>query len=140
LGFHIDLTGVDHPADGGDTDLLPMMGRSMATVLAESSDSVHESATVIAGEMFGGRWISNGTHKAVLVAPPYGSDAWELYNVSDDPGELRDLAQNEPELLQRLITGWDEYAESVGVVFALPGEDQDVEDDFHSLPPDSGTS
>ena len=131
----LELTGLRHPVAGGDADLLPPMGQSMAGVLAGSTDAVHEPGTLIAGEMFGGRWISDGTHKAVLVVPPYGSDPWELYNVSDDPGEVRDLAQNEPELLQRLITAWDEYAESVGVVFPPPGEDQDVEADFHSLEP-----
>ena len=106
----------------------------MVSVLAGTSDSVHEPGTLIAGEMFGGRWISDGTHKALLVVPPYGNGKWELYDVSKDPGETRDLALQDPELLQRLTAEWDRYAARVGVVFPPDGEDDaDVDEDYHAL-------
>jgi arylsulfatase len=113
----LDLAGIQHPAEAGDSALLPMKGRSMAGVLSGESDTVYEAGTLIGGEMFGGRWISDGTYKAVLVAPPYGNGTWELYNLAEDPGEVRNIAQENPELLKRLVTAWDQYAANVGVVF-----------------------
>ena len=34
---------------------------------------------------------------------PRGSGEWELYDLEEDPGEVRDLARREPEVLGRLI-------------------------------------
>jgi arylsulfatase len=113
----LDIAGVQHPAEGGDSSLLPMKGRSMATVLSGESESVYEAGALIAGDMGGGRWISDGTYKAVLVAHPYGGGEWELYNIAEDPGESRNIADENPDLLERLIAAWDQYAADVGVVF-----------------------
>ena len=130
----LEIAGVEHPAVKGNDELLPQQGRSMVSVLAGTSDSVHEPGTLIAGEMFGGRWISDGMHKAVFVVPPYGNGKWELYDVSKDPGETRDLSLQDPELLQRLTAEWDMYAARVGVVFPPDGEDDaDVDEGYHAL-------
>ena len=60
--------------------------------------------------------MRQGYYKATMVAKPYGSDEWRLYNVIKDPGETRDLSEEMPELLQELIDEWDNYAKDVGVV------------------------
>ena len=95
----------------------------MAGLLRGTQSTVHEVGTVFAGEMGSGRWVSDGVHKAVLVAKPYGSAAWELFNIEDDPGETRDLSSEQPELLDKLTAGWQRYADEVGVVF--PPKDAD---------------
>ena len=45
----------------------------------------------------------------------------QLFNLAVDPGESRDLADENPELLQRLITQWEAYAEDVGVILPEQG-------------------
>ena len=40
----------------------------------------------------------------------------QLYDVSNDPGESRDLSQEHPEQLDRLVSAWQVYAEENGVV------------------------
>jgi arylsulfatase len=60
--------------------------------------------------------MRQGDFKAVSVAPPYGEGTWHLYNLADDPGETRDLAQEQPETLKKLQAAWDRYADDVGVV------------------------
>ena len=62
--------------------------------------------------------MRQGDFKAVSVAPPYAEGTWHLYNVVDDPGETRDLANEHPEILQRLRAAWDQYATDVGVVLS----------------------
>jgi arylsulfatase len=39
-----------------------------------------------------------------------------LYNLADDPGETRDLAEQMPDFLKELRAAWDQYARDVGVV------------------------
>ena len=66
--------------------------------------------------MFSGRWLRKGDYKAILVPSPYGNASWQLYDVVKDPGETRDLADEQPEQLKELEQAWDDYADEVGVV------------------------
>jgi arylsulfatase A-like enzyme len=66
--------------------------------------------------MFAGRWLRKGDYKAILVPKPYGESQWRLYNVVKDPGETRNLAKDQPGLLEELKRAWDQYANEVGVV------------------------
>ena len=129
----LDMTDVPHPAEESNSDLIKPMGKSMKGVLSGDKEDVHEPGTLIAGEMFGGRWISDGIYKAVLVDSPYGSGQWQLYNLSVDPGETKDLAKEDEERLENFKSGWDDYAKRVGVVFPPTGEDDHVGEDYHAL-------
>ncbi len=66
--------------------------------------------------MGNGKWMRQGRYKAVSVAPPYGPGVWQLYDVVSDPGETRDLAEEQPQKLSELIAAWESYAKEVGVV------------------------
>ena len=60
--------------------------------------------------------MRKGDYKAVCVAKPYGSGAWQLYNAADDPGETLDLSKNMPDLLFELEDAWKQYSKEVGIV------------------------
>jgi arylsulfatase len=55
---------------------------------------------------------------------PFDEDVWELYDLSSDPSECRDLAGEQPERLAALVELWWEEAEAHGV---LPLDDRMVE-------------
>lgn len=40
--------------------------------------------------------------------------------MAEDPGETRDLAEAQPETLERLVAAWGRYADDVGVVLTDP--------------------
>ena len=44
------------------------------------------------------------------------NDSWQLYNLSEDPAELNDLAAEYPKKLKELIGAWVEYAERNSVI------------------------
>ncbi len=90
----------------------------MKGVLTGSMKAVYDENDFVGGEMQNGKWMRQGDFKAVSVSPPYGSGNWELYNVVDDPGETRDLAKEQPEILKKLQAAWDRYARDVGVVLS----------------------
>ena len=42
--------------------------------------------------------------------------AWRLYNLKDDPAERFDLAEQQPEIVNELLTLWDQYVAENGVL------------------------
>ncbi len=57
-----------------------------------------------------------GHWKALRLPPPYGNGNWQLYNLAEDPGEVRDVAAQHPDLVAELALGWTAYAEANGVI------------------------
>jgi len=46
------------------------------------------------------------------------NDRWQLYNLSEDPAELNDLAAEYPKKHEELIGTWVEYAERNNVILS----------------------
>ena len=40
---------------------------------------------------------------------PLGDGEWRLFNIKKDPGETRDLAQEEPARLQQMLSAYERY-------------------------------
>jgi hypothetical protein len=45
-----------------------------------------------------------------------GAGKWQLYNLKNDPSELYDLGEHEPERLAEMIDKYPEYSKSLGVI------------------------
>ncbi|MFC1758084.1 hypothetical protein ACFL2H_04860 [Planctomycetota bacterium] len=43
----------------------------------------------------------------------FGEDSYELYNLSSDISELRDISKEEPELLERLSTKLNTWQQNI---------------------------
>jgi arylsulfatase len=112
----LELAGISHPEKYQGRKVERMRGKSLKGVLTGSTQTVYAADEFVGGEMQNGKWMRQGDFKAVSVAPPYGTGAWHLYNLADDPGETHDLAKEEPEILKKLQLAWDHYAKDVGVV------------------------
>ncbi|MEY2880267.1 MAG: hypothetical protein RLZZ15_2647, partial [Verrucomicrobiota bacterium] len=64
-------------------------------------------------EIYGHRSIHHRGWKAVTfhsLGKPFAEDRWELYDLTSDPNETRDLAAREPAKLAELITVWEREA------------------------------
>lgn len=46
---------------------------------------------------------------------PRGKDRWEPYDLKSDPGELKDLAEEKPDVLDRLVRHWKVYYADSGM-------------------------
>jgi arylsulfatase A-like enzyme len=103
----IDLAGGEKPP--------AMMGRSLLTRW-KGGASPYLPGEAIAFETFGRRGVQKDHWKLLLQEAPYGTGQWQLYNLSNDPGEQHDLATEFPEVRNSLIDDWQSYAEHVGVV------------------------
>ena len=130
----LEVANAEHP--GGQVyrgrKVVEMEGRSMHSHLLGQSDSVREVDDHVGWELFGRRAIRQGDWKAIFVSkslfgendvpPPVKTRVWQLYNLYEDPGEINDLAEQNPEKLTELIALWDDYVERNGVIIPQPRE------------------
>lgn len=107
--------------DGGGTPTVS--GRSLAGLLAARADSVYPPDEPVGVEVSGNAALFRGNFKIVRNRPPFGDDAWRLYDIVVDPGETRDLAAERPELFDELVRAYEVYAKDVGVLELPDGYD-----------------
>lgn len=113
----LDLANIEHPgAQFRGREVVPVRGGSWTAHLSGQQQGFHDEEEYITGwELFGLRAIRQGHWKAVYMTAPRGKDAWELYNLDNDPGEVYDLADKEPKILERLVQHWETYYAETGM-------------------------
>ena len=112
----LELAGATYPATYNGKPVAQQRGTSMVPVLSNKSSAVHGPDEAIGWEYNNLKAIRMGDYKATWISKPFGSSDWQVFDLSVDPGESKDLSAQEPELRQRLIDAWDDYAASVGVI------------------------
>ena len=67
-------------------------------------------------ELFSQRAYVQGDWKILRLPRPFGTGEWQLYNVANDPAEVTDLAPVHPDRLGAMVSAWQTYAETNGVL------------------------
>lgn len=117
----LDMAGIKHPApEYQGREIVPMRGTSMLPWLSGSASRVHPTDFIHGWEICGRGSIRKGPWKATFMPPPKGTDKWQLYNLSVDPGEIHDKADEEPEKMKELMGHWERYVVECGVVPLQP--------------------
>ena len=86
---------------------MPVHGKSMAYSFEDPDAASNKGVQYF--EMWGHRAIWMDGWKAVtrhFRGTPYDEDEWELFNLAEDFSETNNLADREPEHLQRMIHRW----------------------------------
>lgn len=114
----LDICGVAHPGTTyHEREVAPVVGTSWVPHLkGEAGDSIHAVDHVMGWELFGRRALRQGGWKALYIPKPYGPGKWQLFNVLDDPGETKDLAEEQPQRTKDMIRMYEEYCIRNGVV------------------------
>jgi arylsulfatase A-like enzyme len=115
----LELIGVEPPRTIDYVPQTPIDGISFAPLLAAGGELRPGHRVTQYFEMLGSRAIYHDGWKAVTyksLGPlyndglswnaPFSEDRWELYHVADDPTEVHDLADSEPERLADLVGKW----------------------------------
>jgi arylsulfatase len=94
------------------------VGRSMLPHLLNHQD-IHPQDEVFAMELFNRRMLQKGDWKIVWANEPWGQgvDNWALFNLTEDPTELNNLAASQPQVLRELLADWEVWVKQVGAVF-----------------------
>jgi arylsulfatase len=104
----LDVCGAEYPREIKGKALIPLQGLSLLPVF--HGEKLPRRS--LAWEHFGHAAWREGHLKA--VRPGFGK-AWELYDLTQDPLELEDLAASRPEELEKLTRSWQTWADEVGV-------------------------
>lgn len=124
----LDMAGVSHPAPTyAGREVVPMRGRSMLPYITGQSPYVHDADHVTGWETCGRAAVRCGDWKILFIPGPKGPERWQLYNLKKDPGEIHDLAEQDPERLERMIKMWDQYVLETGVIPLAPELGQFIE-------------
>ncbi|OAA58922.1 arylsulfatase [Niveomyces insectorum RCEF 264] len=121
----LDMAGLRHPAPTySGREVVGMRGKSMVPYLSADASSgpvtIHEKDFIQGWETCGRAAVRKGDWKIVFIPKPKGTEKWQLYNLATDPGEIHDLAEQEPNRLAELLKLWEQYVLETGVMPLSP--------------------
>jgi arylsulfatase A-like enzyme len=113
----LEYAGVQHPGSTyNGMPVHPIMGKSLKSLFNGTADRVYGENEMVADEMFNNTAVYMGDWKAIKHEPPVDDGKWQLYNLTDNPTETINIADQHPDILQKLVSGYDTYSKDVGVV------------------------
>ncbi len=116
----LSMAGVSRPGPRyGGRPVLPITGRDLLPLLMRVTDRVYGEEDAVGYELTGHAAFFQGDYKLVRNGPQQGDGAWHLYDIVADPGEVIDLKAQQPGRFQRMLSGYERFAQENGVM-ALP--------------------
>lgn len=112
----MELAGTTHPTSYKGKPVEQPLGKSMVSFLSKKSPTLYGPDEALHWEYNDSKALRMGNYKATWISKPLGSEAWQIFDMSVDPGESNDLSSKMPAIQQKLVNAWIEYANSVGVV------------------------
>jgi len=117
----LSLASVTHPFPTfHGREVVPMRGSSMLPFIHGATPRIHAEDHVTGWETCGRAAVRCGDWKIVFTPAPKGTERWELFDLKRDPGEVHDLAAEQPERLERMVRMWDRYVLETGVIPLAP--------------------
>jgi arylsulfatase A-like enzyme len=112
----LDLAGIEQPSTYQGRDIEPMQGKSWVSMMTGEKQSPRTADDWLGFELFTNRAIRQGDWKISWLRKPLGTEEWQLFNLISDPGEQIDRSAEFPDKRAQLITLWDEYQETNGII------------------------
>lgn len=116
----LGLAGVaDHGGSWLGREVEPIIGNNFSNFLAGDSSPIHDAAEAIGYELGGDSALFKGDYKIVINRAGQNETQWHLFNIKTDPGETKDLAQEQPNLLAEMLADYENYVQ-INNVLPLP--------------------
>ena len=113
----LNLVGVDiHDGSWLGREVEPIVGADFSEFLAGASLQVHDDFDSIGYELGGNSALFKGDYKIVINRTGQSETEWHLFNIRTDPGETRDLAQEQPALLEEMLADYESYVQANNVL------------------------
>ena len=94
----------------------PLQGLSLLPLLRGET----KKSRGIGWSVYGMDAFRRNAWKVLRLPKPYGNGTWQLYDLSTDPGERRDLSSKFPDRAKALAGEWETYAKKNGVIHPDP--------------------
>ena len=108
-----DLVGLNTFANKG---YAPVTGNSLLPHINNRETPVYAKDEGIGLEVANSSAYFLNNYKIVRNNIPMGDNVWHMHDLSKDPGEITDIASQEPLLFQRMLSDYQEYEATVGVL------------------------
>ena len=107
-----ELAGISYPATYNGVKANPLAGKSLLPVLFGQTGEVDRGEPIF-WERAGNRAVRKGKWKIVSTYPSF---KWELFDLENDRGETRNLADAQPDIVNALSAEYARWADRTGVV------------------------
>lgn len=112
----LNAAGAKYPKEFNGNRIHPMTGKDFMPAVKGKKKQIHD---YMFWEHQGNRAVRWKDWKAVW---DQDGKTWELYNIADDRTERNDLSKSHSNILKRLTSEWDKWAEKTGVLVPFPEE------------------
>ena len=113
----LEIANVKHPGTHYRArNIEPMTGSSILALLTGNDTDMVSPLRIQVDELLGKRSVRMGNWKMVHMPVPWGTGAWQLYNLAEDLAETTDLAQEMPDKINELTKHWEQYARTNNLV------------------------
>jgi len=121
----LEYANISHPgSEYKGREVSPLMGKSIRPLLEGNVEKVHNEDEMIFAEMFGNRLVLMGDMKARYQIFPAGEGQWKLFNIVQDMREATDLSKEHPDILEKMVSAYDIWAQEVGILVPEYSEQQ----------------
>jgi arylsulfatase len=106
----LEVAAATYPQTLDGKPIKQPIGRSISPVLNGAREKIRENEGV-GYELFEMKAYIRDEWKLLRLPEPFGTGTWQLYNLAQDPGEIRDVSNEHPEVKTSLVEAWQRYAE-----------------------------
>jgi arylsulfatase len=132
----LEIAGASYPQTLEGRELPPLIGKTWGPVLSGQAESPRTEQDYLAWEIFGNRAVRQGDWKLRWQYKPLGKADWELFDLTADPSERKDLAAERPDKVRELVALWDSYVRANDVVLPSRSIFETLEDQLPQRTPD----
>ncbi len=105
----LEVARMSYPDEFDGRRVRQPIGKSFLPILRGEAASVRDNDGV-GYELFEMKAYIRGDWKLLRLPEPFSTGAWQLFDISKDPGEIHDLSDEFPEVKADMIAAWQEYA------------------------------
>ncbi|MFT6095026.1 MAG: arylsulfatase/uncharacterized sulfatase [Pseudohongiellaceae bacterium] len=121
----LSLAGVEaHSGNWKDKPVEEIVGKDFSRFLSNDENDIHDASTAIGYELGGNRALFKGDYKVVFNRSVINDKTWHLFNIKTDPGETKDLANDEPMRFKEMLNDYEEFVRENNVLPMPEGYDQ----------------
>lgn len=136
----LSLAGVAAPEGRfAGRPVLPMTGRDLSKILSGETERVYGEDDAVGYELTDHAALFQGDYKLVVNQGPRGDGQWRLFDISLDPGETQDLADEMPERFRAMMIAYRRYEVDNKVIPVPAGYSQNLQASMNYLKERIGT-
>ena len=112
----LDIANVTAPQKLNGHQVSPIQGSSMLALFEGKVSTPDPKTSQVGYELFGMKAFFDSPWKILWMPKPLGTGEWELFNLTQDPAEMKDLSKQYPDKLKKMVAQWEQYQKDNGVL------------------------